>query len=72
MASFGVDSFFYVFWIKIFGIVSVSVGWYLMKKKYLYFFYNLGVGLKKLILIAVMQDAILSLVIFTTVYQFRF
>jgi len=71
LLAFGSDSVPYIFWLKVIGTSAVSCAWYFMRKKYLFFFHNLGVSLKSLIVYALVADWGGSLVILITTNLLR-
>jgi|GEM_PF-5918967 len=60
----------YIFWIKFVGFLGTGFFYYQRRKKYLYFFYNLGLDKKSLILFSILIDTIITLVIFNIAYSF--
>lgn len=65
LVRYGAVSYSYIFWLKVVGFVGISVAYYWSRKKHLYFFYNLGLNTRDLILFSLVIDTTLSLVIFT-------
>ena len=49
LIPYGAASYSYIFWLKVVGFVGISVAYYWGRKKYLYFFYNLGLNIRDLI-----------------------
>ena len=65
LIRYGVRSYLFIFWLKVVGFVGVSIAYYLSRKQRLYFFYNLGLNTRDLLLTSLAIDTVLSLVILT-------
>ena len=60
---YGARSYLFIFWLKVVGFVSVSAFYYLRRKKRMYFFHNLGLNTRELLLASLMMDTTSSLVV---------
>lgn len=63
LIRYGPSSYSYIFWLKVVGFVGISVAYYWSRKKHLYFFHNLGLNARDLILFSLMIDTTQLLVI---------
>lgn len=54
--KYGGKSLVYIFYLKLFTMFVISAGWYYTRIQYLYFFHNLGLSRKKLIIYALLLD----------------
>ena len=63
LIQLGHKSYPYIFWLKILGYVATALAYYWSRKKYFYFFYNLGLSKKDLIFCSVVPDASLTILI---------
>ena len=63
LVRYGSISYPYIFWLKIVGFVGISVAYYWSRKKHLYFFHNLGLNPRALIIFSFTIDTALSLTV---------
>ena len=63
LIQYGIRSYLFIFWLKVVGFVGVTAIYYLSRKKQLYFFYNLGLNTRDLLLFSLSIDIVVSLTI---------
>ncbi|XOV95043.1 MAG: hypothetical protein ACFHWX_10100 [Bacteroidota bacterium] len=68
--GYGIISLIYVFWIKVFGYIFLAFLYMANRKKYFYFFHNLGIDRKTLFLTGITIDSILALIIYGLILNY--
>lgn len=71
LLGFGYQAYAVIFWLKVVGFVAVSVLWHWFRSQHLYFFHNLGYGIRKLILLAWLVDWSVSIPLLLITKVFR-
>ncbi|MEM6523240.1 MAG: hypothetical protein AAF693_05600 [Bacteroidota bacterium] len=60
LIEYSVNSYTYIFWIRVFGYVFTFISYFWYKKKHLYFYHNLGINKRQIGLTVVVVDGILT------------
>jgi hypothetical protein len=70
LIKYGASSHSSIFWVKVVGYGFISLVYYWNRKKYLYFFHNLNLNRRNLIITAVGIDTLITIIILFTVNIF--
>lgn len=63
LLRYGAISYIFIFWIKVVGFAGITLAYYWTRRKYLYFFHNLGFTTSNLLIASLIMDATISLII---------
>ena len=66
LLRYGAVSYVFIFWVKVVGFVGVTLAYYWSRRKHLYFFHNLGLSTRGLLVSSFIVDTALSLIILGT------
>ena len=66
LLRYGAISYVFIFWVKVVGFAGISLAYYWSRKKHLYFFHNLGLSTRSLLIASFIIDTALSLIILGT------
>lgn len=72
LLRYGATSHVFIFWVKVVGFAAITVAYYWSRKKYLYFFHNLGFTARSLLVSSFVMDTTVSLVILSVVNLIAF
>ncbi len=68
LLRYGAISYVFIFWVKVVGFAGISLAYYWSRKKHLYFFHNLGLSTRSLLIASFIIDTALSLIILGTAH----
>lgn len=63
LIRYGAISYPFIFWLKVVGFAGINIAYYWSRRKHLYFFHNLGLSTRDLMVCSLAIDTALSLVI---------
>ncbi len=66
LLRYGAVSHVFIFWVKVVGFAGITLAYYWSRKKHRYFFHNLGLTTRSLLIASFIIDTALSLIILGT------
>lgn len=67
LLSYSSLSYSYIFWGKVAGYAFTATIYYWYRRKYFYFFHNLGINKRTLLISSISIDALLTLLVLITI-----